>query len=62
MVGKKLRRSKTNRMLGGVCGGLEDFTGLDVVLWRVLMVIIALPGGISILVYLIMWLIIPQED
>lgn len=61
MRGKKLYRSRTKNVFGGVCGGLEDFTGLDVTLWRLLMIIIALPGGISIFAYLIMWIVVPIE-
>lgn len=61
MRGKKLYRSRDQKMIAGVCGGLEEYTGLDVTLWRILMVIIALPGGISILVYLLLWVVIPLE-
>ena len=58
---KRIYRSRSNRMLGGVCGGLEDYTGIDVTIWRLIMIVIALPGGLSILIYLIMWIVIPLE-
>ncbi|HNQ80893.1 MAG: PspC domain-containing protein [Acidobacteriota bacterium] len=61
---KVLRRSTTNRMIGGVIGGLADYFGLDVSLLRVVYVVgsilsAAFPG---LLVYLIMWVVIPKEE
>ncbi len=55
----KLYRSQTNRMLGGVCGGLADYTGLDATVIRVIFVILAVFGGAGLLVYLAMWIIVP---
>lgn len=48
-------------MIGGVCGGLEDYTGLDAALWRIVALVVALPGGISILLYFLAWIIMPIE-
>jgi phage shock protein C len=49
-------------MLAGVCGGLGEFFGLDPVWFRLIFVIAALPGGIpGVPIYLICWLIIPEE-
>jgi len=59
---KKLRRSSDDKMLAGVCGGLGDYFNVDPVIFRIIFVIIALPGGISILVYFLMWLVIPRAD
>jgi phage shock protein C len=58
---KRLLRSRTDRMIGGVCGGLANFYGLDSSIVRIAMVLLTLFAGMSILVYLIMWLIIPGE-
>ena len=58
---KRLLRSRTDRMVGGVCGGLANFYGLDSSIVRIAMVLLTLFAGMSILVYLIMWLIIPGE-
>jgi len=55
----KLYRSRTNRMPGGVCGGLADFTGLDATVIRVIFVILTVFGGAGLLVYLAMWIIVP---
>lgn len=57
-----LRRSRRERMVAGVCGGLGDFFGLNPLWFRVGFIIAALPGGIpGILAYLICWVVIPQE-
>ena len=59
---KKLRRSRHNRWIGGVCGGLGEFFGLSAFWFRLLFLILLLPGGLpGLLPYLIMWLIIPLE-
>mgnify|MGYP000211417632 CR=1 FL=1 len=59
-----LRRSRSNRMIAGVVAGLARYFGIDVTLARVLYVLIsicsaAFPG---ILVYVIFWIVTPQED
>ena len=62
MNGKKLFRSTTDKKLAGVCGGLEDFTGIDATVWRLLFVILALPGGLpGIIPYIAMWIIVPEQ-
>jgi phage shock protein C len=55
----RLRRSDTDRMVGGVCGGLADYTGIDVVLWRVAVVALTLLGGSGVLLYLLLWVLMP---
>jgi phage shock protein C len=57
---KRLFRSRSNRRLAGVCGGIGDFTGLDPTLIRVGFIIFGLVG-VGELVYLLMWLIVPKE-
>jgi phage shock protein PspC (stress-responsive transcriptional regulator) len=60
--GSTLRRSRTNRIIGGVCGGLEEFFGLDAFWFRLGFVLALLPGGVpGIAIYLVMWLIMPSE-
>jgi len=59
---KALRRSRSNRVLAGVCGGLAEFFGINVFWFRLAMLITFLPGGVpGVLVYLIMWIMIPSE-
>lgn len=59
-----LRRSRSHRVIAGVCGGIAEWLGWDVTLVRVLYVIIsifsvAFPG---ILAYIILWIIMPESD
>lgn len=59
---KSLRRSKDNRILLGICGGLGEFFGINPIWFRLGFIIAAIPGGIpGILLYLILWLIIPKD-
>ena len=61
-TGKLLRRSRHNRMIAGICGGLGDFFGINAVWFRVAMLISLIPGGIpGLLIYFLMWIIIPLE-
>jgi phage shock protein C len=53
-----LRRSSSDRMLGGVCGGLAEYSGIDPVLWRVGMVALGLMGP-GVIVYLLLWVLMP---
>ena len=63
MSGNTLRRSRTDRLIGGVCGGLGQFFGMSAFWFRLLFVILGLPGGLpGVLPYLILWAIIPLEE
>mgnify|MGYP000994303320 CR=1 FL=1 len=59
---KKLYRSKNQRVLGGVCGGLAEYFGLDVFLVRLLWVLLSCIGGTGLFAYLALWAIIPSEE
>jgi phage shock protein PspC (stress-responsive transcriptional regulator) len=54
-----LRRSRTDKILGGVNGGLAEYTGIDALLWRVGFVALTLAGGAGIVVYLLLWVLTP---
>ncbi|MCK9218915.1 MAG: PspC domain-containing protein [Bacteroidales bacterium] len=58
---KRLYRSKTDRMIGGVCGGFGKYFNLDPVLMRLIWVILFFCGGVGFLAYIIAWIIIPEE-
>ena len=59
---KVLRRSRHNRMLAGVCGGLAEFFGISAFWFRLGMIIAFIPGGVpGILIYLLLWIMIPSE-
>lgn len=53
------RRSGTDRMAGGVCGGLAEHIGVDAVLWRAGFVALTLVGGSGVLLYLLLWVLLP---
>ena len=55
----QLRRSRTDKMIGGVAGGLAEYSGVDPLLWRVGFVALTFAGGSGILVYLLLWLLMP---
>jgi phage shock protein PspC (stress-responsive transcriptional regulator) len=58
-----LRRSRHNRILGGVCGGLSEFFGIRAFWFRLAFLIACIPGGVpGILVYVLMWLIVPKAS
>lgn len=57
---KRLYRSRKDRILGGVCGGLGEYFGIDPVWVRVIFVLLAFAQGIGIILYLILWVIVPQ--
>lgn len=61
MSGKKLYHSRDDKFLAGVCGGLADYFNMDSNLIRILWIILILFKGAGVLVYLIAWLIIPEE-
>jgi len=57
-----LRRSRSRRMIAGVCGGLAEFFGVSSFWFRLAFLIALIPGGVpGILAYLILWIIIPKE-
>jgi phage shock protein C len=58
---KRLQRSRTEKMIGGVCGGLADYFTVDPTIVRVLWVLLTLLGGAGILLYVILWVIMPLQ-
>ena len=58
---EKLYRSRTNRQVAGVCGGLAERFNVDATLVRVLFIVLAIFGGAGILLYIAMWIVVPQQ-
>ena len=57
-----LRRSRRNRMLAGVCGGLSEFFGISAFWFRLAMIIAFIPGGVpGLLIYFLLWIMVPSE-
>ena len=59
---KRLYRSASDTVIGGVAGGLADYFNIDVVLARVIFVLLALFGGGGVLIYIVMWIIVPEQN
>ena len=59
---KRLYRSRTDRVLGGVCGGLGRYFGIDPVIVRLLAIVLTLAGGAGVVAYLVALLLVPQEE
>lgn len=63
MSEKRLHRSTTDRRVAGVCGGLAEYFELDATLVRILyFVALILPGGIGILPYIVLWIVLPEGE
>jgi phage shock protein PspC (stress-responsive transcriptional regulator) len=59
-VRPQLQRSSTDKMAGGVCGGLAEYSGIDPLLWRVGFVALTVAGGAGFLIYLLLWVLMPM--
>ena len=58
---KRVYRSKKNKVLAGVCGGIAEYFDVDPVLVRLLLVLLVLMGFAGIILYLVAWLIMPEN-
>ena len=58
---RRVRRSRKDRVIGGVCGGLGRYLNVDPVLLRIAAVALAMSGGFGVLAYVIAWVVIPEE-
>ena len=56
-----LRRARDDRVIGGVCAGLGRYLGIDRTLLRVVFVVLALAGGSGVVLYVVAWILIPEE-
>jgi phage shock protein PspC (stress-responsive transcriptional regulator) len=60
---KRLKRSKDEKVLAGVCGGIANYLNIDPVVVRVFWIFLLIPGGLpGILPYILCWIIIPKEE
>jgi phage shock protein PspC (stress-responsive transcriptional regulator) len=55
------RRSRTDRVLGGVCGGMARATGVESWVWRLLFAILFIFAGAGLLAYVLLWIFVPSE-
>lgn len=59
---KRLYRSKEDRMLGGVCGGLGEFFSIDPTFIRLFFFVMIFGGGAGFWIYILLWIFIPEQD
>ena len=56
-----LRRSRTDRWISGVCGGLAQVSGVDSWVWRLVFTLFTLTFGFGLVIYLLLWIFVPEE-
>ncbi len=59
---KRLFRSRSNRVVAGVCSGLADYFNIDIALMRVLFVVATICGSFGFWMYVILWIVVPEEN
>jgi phage shock protein PspC (stress-responsive transcriptional regulator) len=57
----KFRRSRNDRVFGGVCGGMARSTGMESWVWRLLFAVLIIFAGAGLLLYLLLWILVPSE-
>ncbi|MBP6015938.1 MAG: PspC domain-containing protein [Candidatus Promineofilum sp.] len=62
MSEKRLTRVENGRMIAGVCAGLANYLGVDATVVRLIFVLLALFAAGGVLLYLVLWLIMPMEQ
>jgi phage shock protein C len=55
------RRSRTDRVFGGVCGGMARATGMEAWVWRLLFAALFICAGAGLILYLLLWIFVPSE-
>ena len=58
---KRLYRSRSDKVIGGVCGGMAKYFGIDQVWMRLIAVVLVFVDGIGVLAYIVAWIIVPYE-
>lgn len=58
----RLRRSRAERWIGGVCGGIAVSTQVEAWIWRLVFTGLALFGGTGVVLYLLLWIFVPEES
>ncbi len=58
----RLRRSRSDCWMGGVCGGLGTISGVESWIWRLAFVLFGLSFGFGVVLYILLWIFVPQEE
>lgn len=61
-MAKRLYRSEKDQIIGGVCAGIAEYFNIDPVVIRIIFVIALLSEGFGLIVYIILWIVIPSEN
>lgn len=61
MGNKKLYRSKSDRYIAGVCGGLAEYFEIDSLIIRIIFILLTVSGGSGLVIYIIMWILVPEQ-
>ncbi len=61
MSKKKLRKSKKDKVIAGVCAGLAHYLNIDPVILRIIWILLVICFGVGIIAYLVMWIIMPNS-
>jgi len=61
-MGKKLYRSETDKMIGGVCGGIAEYFDIDSTIVRLIFALIVISGGTGLVLYVILWIVVPTKS
>jgi len=61
-MAKRLYRSHDNKVIGGVCGGIAEFLGVDATWVRIVAAVTALFGGAGVILYILLWLVLPDSS
>jgi len=60
-MAKKLYRSKKNKRIAGVCGGIAEYFDIDPIIVRLITLILVLSAGGGLVAYIIAWIVVPEE-
>ena len=60
-MAKKLYRSRKNRVIAGICGGLAEYFDIDLIIVRLITLILVLSFGAGLIAYIIAWIVVPEE-
>jgi phage shock protein PspC (stress-responsive transcriptional regulator) len=59
---RRMKRSRSDRILGGVCAGIAGYFGIDPVIVRIATVALVAAGGVGVVTYVAAWILMPRED
>ncbi|KUO61294.1 MAG: hypothetical protein APF84_11710 [Gracilibacter sp. BRH_c7a] len=61
-MNKQLYRSRNNKVIAGVCGGVAEYFEVDPTIVRIAWLLLAFPGGIGLIAYIICWIVMPEKS